>query len=88
MTQPVLNNFEAGDKFIEHDMPKDVFTFVISHIETANDFFIQLLSKGDEILKLSETLQNEYGLAPETTLSSFKIGQACLAKSTDGCWYR
>ncbi|CAF3412446.1 unnamed protein product [Rotaria socialis] len=88
ITQPVLNNFEAGDKFIEHDMPKEVFTFVISHIETANDFFIQLLNKGDEILKLSETLQNEYGAAPEATLSSFKIGQACLAKSTDGCWYR
>ncbi|CAF1033127.1 unnamed protein product [Rotaria sordida] len=82
-------NFEAGDHFIENDIPKDnIFKFVISHIETANDFFIQLLSKGNELTKLSEILQNEYQQAPEANISSLKINQPCLAKSSDDCWYR
>ncbi|CAF3460588.1 unnamed protein product [Rotaria sp. Silwood1] len=81
-------NFEAGDHFIENEIPKDIFKYVISHIETVNDFFIQILSKGDELSILSETLQNEYSQAPEVNLSSLKIGQACLAKSVDNCWYR
>ncbi|CAF4415082.1 unnamed protein product, partial [Rotaria sp. Silwood2] len=81
-------NFEAGDHFIENEIPKEIFKYVISHIETANDFFIQILSKGDELSKLSEILQNQYEQAPATNLSTLKIGQACLAKSSDDCWYR
>ncbi len=81
-------NFEAGDRFIENEMPKEAFKFVISHIETANDFFIQLLSKGDELSKLSEILQTEYKQSPETSVNSCKLNQPCLAKSSDQCWYR
>jgi len=81
--------FEPGEAFRESTSPKDSFKFVVSYIETANDFFIQLLSKGDELSSLNETLQTEYKKSPETNLSSFKQGQACLAKSsTYGCWYR
>jgi len=87
-TRSTTTNFEAGDRFIENEIPKETFKFVVSHVETANDFFIQLLSKGDELSSLSDTLQNEYKQSPEINLNSFKINQACLAKSSDGCWYR
>jgi hypothetical protein len=69
-------------------MPKEAFKFVISHVETTNDFYIQLLSKGDELSQLSDILQIEYKQSPETNVSSCKINQACLAKSSDQCWYR
>ena len=81
-------NFESGDHFIENEIPKAPFQFVISQIETANDFFIQLLSKRDDLSRLSDTLQTEFKQSPQTSLSSFKINQPCLAKSTDQCWYR
>jgi hypothetical protein len=86
--KPTVNKFEAGDQFIENDIPKDKFQFVVSHIETSNDFFIQLLSKADELSTLSDTLQKVYKEAPELNISSIKIDQACLAKSSDDCWYR
>lgn len=82
------SNFEAGDRFGESVIPKETFKFVVSHIETANDFFIQLLFKGDELTKLSETLQDEFKQSPEISLSLLKENQICLAKSSDGCWYR
>jgi len=87
-TRSTSTNFEAGDRFIESEIPKENLKFVISHIETSNDFFIQLLSKGDELSSLSDTLQNEYKQSPEINLNSFKINQPCLAKSYDRCWYR
>jgi hypothetical protein len=80
--------FESGDKFIENEIPVEAFQFVISHIEKSNDFFIQLCSKENELSELTETLQNEYKDAPELSFSSIKINQACLAKSSDDCWYR
>lgn len=80
--------FEAGDNFIENEIPREEFQFVISHIEKSNDFFIQLYSKEKELSQLSETLQNEYKDAPELNKDSIKINQACLAKSSDDCWYR
>ncbi len=82
------NRFEAGDHFNENEIPKEAFQFVISHIEKSNDFFIQLCSKEKELSELSETLQEEYKDAPELNLNSIKINQACLAKSSDNCWYR
>jgi hypothetical protein len=85
---PAANNFEAGDNIIENIIPKETFEFVISHIETPNDFFIQLISKGDELTELSETLQKEYKDAPESNINPIKINQVCLAKSSDDCWYR
>ena len=81
-------NFVAGDRFPETEIPKETVKFVVSHVETANDFFIQLLSKADELSTLSETLQNEYKQSPEGNLISFKKDQVCLAKSSDDCWYR
>ena len=81
-------NFEAGDCFTDGEVPQGTFKFVISHIESPNDFFIQLMSKADELSRLTETLQTEFKQSPETSLSSFKVGQACLACSTDECWYR
>ncbi len=87
-TRSISANFEAADRFIESEIPKETFKFVVSHVETANDFFIQLLSKGDELSTLSETLQNEYTQSPEINLSLLKINQPCLAKSSDLCWYR
>jgi hypothetical protein len=81
-------NFEAGDRFIENEIPKETFKFVVSQIETANQFYIQLLSKGDELTALSEVLQNEFKQSPEGNLNSFKVNQPCLAKSSDNCWYR
>ncbi|CAF3651175.1 unnamed protein product [Adineta steineri] len=86
--RPAPVNFEAGDRFIENEIPKEAFKFVISHIETANNVFIQLLSKGDDLTKLTDSLQSEYKQAPEVGLSLFKQNQPCLAKSSDGCWYR
>jgi len=81
-------NFEAGDRFIESQIPAEEFKFVVSQVETANDFFIQLVSKGDELSSLSDTLQIEYKQSPQINLSSLKINQPCLAKSPDDCWYR
>ena len=81
-------HFEAGDHFIETEVPKDAFKFVISHIETANDFFIQLLSKGDKLCALTDILQDEYKQSPQKDLNSTQINQPCLAKSPDGFWYR
>ena len=86
--RPSIVNFVAGDRFIENEIPKTAFEFVVSHIETANDFFIQLLSQGDELTKSSEILQTEYKQSPETNINAFKINQPCLAKNSDGCWYR
>jgi hypothetical protein len=80
--------FESGDVFIENEIPKESFQFVISHIETPNDFFIQSYSKADELSALTETLQIEYKDAPELNFNSIKPNQACLAKSSDDCWYR
>jgi hypothetical protein len=87
-TRPPTVNFESGDRFVENEIPKETFKFVVSHIESANDYFIQILSKGDELGKLSETLQTEYTQSPKGNLNSFKKSQPCLAKSTDDCWYR
>ncbi|CAF1434332.1 unnamed protein product [Adineta ricciae] len=81
-------NFEAGDCFTDAEVPQGTFKFVISHIESPNDFFIQLMSKADELSRLTGTLQTEFKQSPEASLSSFKVGQACLARSTDECWYR
>ncbi|CAF4012309.1 unnamed protein product [Rotaria sp. Silwood2] len=83
-----VKTFEAGDHFIENEIPQETFQFVISHIETSNDFFIQLYSKADELSTLTDTLQNEYTNAPELNLNSIEINQVCLAKSSDQCWYR
>ncbi|CAF3570765.1 unnamed protein product [Rotaria sp. Silwood1] len=83
-----VKSFEAGDHFLDNEIPQETFQFVISHIETSNDFFIQLYSKADELSTLSDTLQNEYKNAPEVTFNSLEINQACLAKSSDQCWYR
>lgn len=89
ITREVPDYFQAGDQFIEQkEIPKDTFKFVISHIETANDFYIQLVSKGDELSKLTETLQIEYDQAPQIELNKFKMNEPCLAKSSDKCWYR
>jgi hypothetical protein len=82
------NRFEAGDQFIENEIPKESFQFVLSHIEKSNDFFIQLYSKENELSQLTETLQIEYKDAPELNINLIKINQACLAKSSDDCWYR
>jgi hypothetical protein len=87
-TQSTPANFEAGDRFIESEIPKEAFQFVVSYVEAANNFFIQLFSKADEITALSETLQTEYKQSPGSNLNSFQKDQACLAKSSDGCWYR
>ncbi|UJR08582.1 hypothetical protein I4U23_012841 [Adineta vaga] len=83
-----LKSFEAGDHFTEKEVPKDTFQFVLSHIETLTDFFIQLFSKCEELSQLTEQLQAEYKDAPELTFSSIKTNQVCLAKSSDLCWYR
>lgn len=84
--KPVIKSFESGDHFVENVIPKEEFRFVLSHIETPNDFFIQIYSKADELTALSDKLQNEYVNAPE--LNSSEINKACLAKSSDQCWYR
>jgi hypothetical protein len=86
--KPTPSLFEAGDNYTENEIPKGTFQFVISHIEKANDFFIQLTSKENELSELTDTLQKEYQDAPELTFNSIKPKQACLAKSSDGCWYR
>ena len=86
--QSIQIDFESGDHFIENEVPKDTFKFVISHIETATDVFIQLLSKGDKLCALTDILQDEYKQSPEKDLSSTKINQPCLVKSSDGFWYR
>ncbi|CAF1170367.1 unnamed protein product [Rotaria sordida] len=83
-----IKSFEVGDHFVENEIPQDTFQFVISHIETSNDFFIQLYSKGNELSTLSDKLQEEYKNAPELNFNSIEINQACLAKSSDECWYR
>lgn len=88
ITQPAAVNFEYGDHFNENEMPKETFKFAVSHIAAVNDFFIQLVSKGDEVSKLTDILQNDYRQAPEVNLNSFKINQSCLAKNSDDCWYR
>lgn len=80
--------FEAGDYYIENEIPQDEFQFVLSHFEKSNDFFIQLYSQENELLQLTDTLQKEYKDAPEFDLNSIKIDQVCLAKSSDNCWYR
>ena len=87
-TTSAPSNFEAGDNITENIIPKEAFEFVISHIETPNDFFIQLITKGDELTELSDTLQKEYKDAPELNINSIKMDQVCLAKSSDDCWYR
>ena len=84
---PVVN-FEAGDRFVECDIPKETFKFVISHIQTANDFFIQMKSKEIELTKLTEALQTEYKLSPGIDANSLRFKQPCLAKSNDNYWYR
>ena len=81
-------NFEAGDRVGEHDIPKGTFKFVVSYIETANDFFIQMKSKEKELVKLTEVLQIEYNLSSGIDANSLKVNQPCLAKSEDNCWYR
>ena len=84
--KPVAKPFEAGDHFNENETPKETFDFVLSHIETSNDFFIQLLSKDGELTNFSNKLQDEYTNAPES--DSININQICLAKNSDQCWYR
>ena len=80
--------FEAADRFVDIPLPNQEFTYVVSHIETANEFYIQLLSKGPELTALSERLQTEFKQSPEVNISSFRVDQACLAKFSDLCWYR
>ncbi|CAM2713618.1 unnamed protein product [Rotaria socialis] len=84
--KPTVTSFEAGDHFVEKEIPKEAFQFVLSHIEASNDFFIQLYSKADELSTFSATLQEEYSNAPE--LNSIEENKICLAKSSDQCWYR
>ena len=80
--------FEAGDSFPSIQIPKDVVKLVVSHIETPNDFFVQSISNESAIVKLSENMQADSKTAPEIDFNSAKPDQVCLAKSSDGCWYR
>lgn len=86
--KPAAIPFESADQYTDNKIPSGTFEFALSHIEQCNDFFIQLYSKEKELLELNNTLQKEYQDAPELNLSSMKINQACLAKSSDDCWYR
>ena len=81
-------SFEPGDRYPEQTIPDGKFRFALSHIETGNDFFIQLISKADELSTLTETLQNQALQSAEINLLTSKVDQACLAKSSDQCWYR
>ena len=69
-------------------MPNNTFEFVISHIEKPDDFYIQLTASEAELCSYSHTLQTQYDKCPEMNLSSLELNQACLAKSSDECWYR
>lgn len=80
--------FEAGNSFPSIQIPKDIVQFVVSYIETPNDLFVQSISNEAAIVKLSENLQTDFKTAPEIDLKSAKPEQVCLAKSSDGCWYR
>ena len=82
------SSFEAGERFADNELPKGPVQFVLSHLETGNDFFIQLLTKATELSSLSETLQKDFKDAPALASHAMKVDQACLAKSTDDCWYR
>ncbi|CAF1120767.1 unnamed protein product [Adineta ricciae] len=83
-----LKAFEAGNHFTEKEIPRDIFQFVLSDITTPSDFFIQLLSKTEDVSQLTNQLQAESNDAPLLPLSSIKPNQVCLAKSSDSCWYR
>ncbi|CAF0731065.1 unnamed protein product, partial [Didymodactylos carnosus] len=80
--------FEAGHCYDDFVLPTTEIKFVLSHVNTPTQFFIQLLTKADEISQLSDTLQREFKAAPVVNASSLKFGQVCLSKHTDECWYR
>ena len=90
-SQPVktaVSNVEVGTSFPDNVIPKDSFDYVVSHIEKADDFYIQLVASGNELTSLSETLQREYKECPALDLTALTMNQVCLALSTDQCWYR
>lgn len=85
---PTVVNFEAGDRFVPNSLSQETFDFAISHIESANEFYIQLYSNGTELTNLTNTLQEDFKQAPGVDLRKLHAEQACLARSSDGCWYR
>ncbi|CAF1167599.1 unnamed protein product, partial [Didymodactylos carnosus] len=80
--------FEVGERFDDYILPTTEIKFVISHIDTPIQFFIQMLEKSEEISQLSDALQKEFKDAPLVNAMSLKAGQVCLSKHTDSCWYR
>lgn len=78
------NSFESAVRFPPENRPKGKFDFVLSHIESINEFYIQPYSMVDELSELTEMIQKNVDRAP-----SLKDDQnVCLAKSSDGFWYR
>ena len=82
------STINTGDHVKENEIPNGIFEFVISHIETIDEFYIQLYSKNEEISNLNDQLQNEYENAPELTTYSIDNHQICLAQSSHKRWYR
>jgi Tudor domain len=85
-TEPVY--CDAQHTLPDYDQPKDTFDFIISHIETLDHLFIQLLSQEKEIVNLNLSLQNQYRQLSGKRDTAWKTNQLCLTKSVDNYWYR
>ncbi|CAH2090850.1 unnamed protein product [Euphydryas editha] len=60
----------------------------ISHIENLNEFYLQKSSDGEKIAQLLENLYEFYEEGTPESLTEFEADGLCVAKSSDGNWYR
>lgn len=81
-------SFDSALNLLEETFPQGQFEFVISHFEESNDFFIQNPSDTNDLTSLSDELQKEFRETFDLLEKMFREDLPCLAKSSDGCWYR
>ncbi|CAH1803306.1 unnamed protein product, partial [Owenia fusiformis] len=81
-TPPATQNLS---KYADHDIPTVTSQVYISHVESANEFYVQLANVEDELANLADEVQTGAG----DVLTTYNVNQPCIAKySEDDAWYR
>lgn len=80
--------FVEPENYPEPERLNGSITFVISHFESATQFYAQNKSSESGLNSLSVKLQKERLNWPPFMLDSGKVNQPCLALDEDSCWYR
>ena len=88
-TKPVTNDKTIA--FKDFRMPADKTDVYMSHIESPDEFYIQISSDNQELIELTEKIEQLYGAASlaDMKLDTAEVGMPCCALySEDGAWYR